>query len=166
MSLDPSWKGLQSHTLKSIMSKTSPCYNSFLGHETPFQFSGVLSAFFCPQKSADEAQPSVAQRTQARDPESRIPASWLIQIIQQIRRDLCKPWHWGRTVFSGWRVAGSVSSQQPPDTWENLSCGEYTLWGAGDLWMRGWDSVGNYHVMWDACEWRYYMAGYLGFMHV
>lgn len=136
MSLDPSWKGLQSHTLKSIMSKTSPCYNSFLGHEIPFQFSGVLSAFFCPQKSTDEAQPSVAQRTQARDPESRIPASLLIQIIQQIRRDLCKPWHWGRTVFSGWRVAGSLLTRGKTFPVGNTLCGVQVTceWGVGILW--------------------------------
>lgn len=98
MSLYPSWRGLQIYTVKSIIPKTSPWYGPILEHETPFQSGGHLSAFFCPQKSPDGAQPLVAQCTQARDLESRIHVPLTIQVIQQISWGLCKPWHLGRTL--------------------------------------------------------------------
>jgi len=92
----------------------------------------------------------------------------LIKIVQHISCDSFKPWHLGRPDYHsslgrGWRVAFPPSSLLAQG--KSLPVGSSVCGNAGNLWMRGWLSVGNNYVIWGVCEWRYSKAWYLGFLH-
>lgn len=142
MSLYSSWKGLQGRSVKPTVSKTSPCYSPVLGHQPPFQSSGLLSTFFCPQKPPDAAQPWVAQWTQARDLESRSHAfahsncaANQLGFVQGItlRKDTAQ-WVQGAGQCFLWAFSWHMGKAFPV---ESTLCGS-----AGNLWMRGWLSEG------------------------